>query len=70
MKSWKTTLFGSLTLVGTLGGQFYPQFAHHGAFLAALATGLGLIFSRDNNVSSESLGITPKTSDTVVITKP
>jgi hypothetical protein len=60
MKSWKTTLFGSLTLIGTLGSQFYPQYAHHGAFLAALATGLGLIFSRDNNVSSEQLGIAPK----------
>lgn len=43
-------------MLGTLTPQFFPELSRYGAFLAAFATGLGLIFSRDNNVSSEDVG--------------
>jgi hypothetical protein len=56
MKSWKTTLCGSLALIGALITQFYPEFAKHGGFVAALASGLGLLFARDNKVTSEDAG--------------
>lgn len=48
MKSWKTTLCGIVGLLGALISQFYPEYARHGAFLAALGAGLGLIFARDH----------------------
>ena len=36
--------------------QFYPEQAKLGGFLAFLGSGLGLLFARDNNVSSEDVG--------------
>lgn len=55
MKSWKTTVAGVLALVGGTLAQFFPQYAAHGGFLAAIGAGLGLIFARDNNVSTEEV---------------
>ena len=60
MKSWRTTICGVLALVGPLIAQFYPEHAHHGNFIGALGAGLGLLFARDNRVSSEDLGIQSK----------
>ena len=60
MKSWRTTICGVLALVGPLIAQFYPEYAHHGNFIGALGAGLGLLFARDNRVSSEDLGIPSK----------
>ena len=57
MKSWKTTLCGAIALIGASVAQFYPEQARHGLFLSAVGTGLGLLFARDNNVSSKALGI-------------
>jgi len=56
-RSWKTTACGIAALIGSAVAQFYPEYAHHGNFLATVATGAGLLFARDNNVSSEALGI-------------
>ena len=56
-RSWKTTLCGAIALIGASIAQFYPEQARHGLFLSAVGTGLGLLFARDNNVSSDALGI-------------
>lgn len=65
MKSWKTTLCGILGAVAaaiTLVAQplldadpnTVPQW---GAFLAAAAAALGLVLARDNDKSSEDVGL-------------
>lgn len=59
-KSWKTTLCGVIGIFGLLIPQFYPEHTKHGLFLSALAGNLGLLFSRDNNVTSEQLGLEHK----------
>lgn len=56
MKSWKTSLGGALVCLGAAIGQIYPEHAKEGALLAALGTAFGLVFARDNNVSSEQAG--------------
>jgi len=55
-RSWKPQLCGVLSLLGALIPQFYPQYTHHGQFLTALASGLGLMSARQNNRSSEQVG--------------
>lgn len=60
MKSWRTNLCGIAALVGPLIAQFYPEHAHHGNFIGAVGAGLGLLFARDNKVTSEQLGLTSK----------
>ena len=59
-RSWKTTACGIAALVGTVIIQFYPEFARHGNALIALATGVGLLVARDNNVTSDQLGLPEK----------
>lgn len=63
MKSWKTTVAGWAAIVGALGTAIAATLdengattADWGAVAAMLATGLGLNFARDNNVSSEDAG--------------
>lgn len=61
--SWKTTVLGVATLIGALAmaavalldsnPDTMPDFT---SVLAAF-TGLGLVFARDNNVSSEDAGL-------------
>lgn len=63
--SWKTTLCGILGIVAAgitmvavpiLDGN--PNtVANWGAFSATVATGIGLLFSRDNDKSSEDVGV-------------
>lgn len=55
MTSLKTTICGSVALIGTIVIQFYPEYTRHGNALVALATGLGLLFARDNTVTSEQV---------------
>lgn len=62
MRSWKTTLGGVISLVGTCLAATWPEYAKAGAFLASLGAGLGLLFARDNNVTSEDVGAKPKAS--------
>lgn len=62
-KSWKTTTFGILTaIVAVLGAvgavidddpKTNPDW---GTVVAAVTSGLGLAFARDNNVTSEQAG--------------
>lgn len=54
--SWKTTLCGLLALVGGALVQFFPEYAKLGGFLAFIGSGAGLLFARDNNVTSEQAG--------------
>jgi hypothetical protein len=63
MKSWKTTLGGGLAFLGTAIGQIYPEHSKEGALLAAVGTAFGLIFARDNNVSSEAAGAVQQTTE-------
>ncbi len=56
MKSWKTSLCGVLILVGGIVSKFFPEYGNYGAAAMALGSGLGLIFARDNSVTSEQAG--------------
>lgn len=63
MKSWKTTVAGALTaLIPVLNAvQAFidgdpATVPDWGLAIAGVTAGLGLIFARDNNVSSESAG--------------
>ena len=63
MKSWQTTVAGVLTIVVAVGSAVLaivdndtmtnPDWA---IVMAAITAGIGLIFSRDNNKTSESVG--------------
>lgn len=53
MMSWKTTVCGLLALVGGALAQFFPEYAKLGGFFASVGSGAGLLFARDNNVTSE-----------------
>lgn len=62
MKSWKTTLGGVGTILAGIGiiinmvtsGNYPPD--QITAAMAAISGGFGLIFARDNGVSSEEAG--------------
>ena len=63
MKSWKTTAAGSAAIVAAIATAVAAEFdanpdtvAEWGAAAAALIAGLGLLFARDNKVSSEEAG--------------
>jgi hypothetical protein len=64
--SWKTSLAGIITILGGLlalakagqSGTITPTDLTVAA--TSITTGIGLIFSRDNNVSSEVAGVTPQ----------
>lgn len=56
MNSWKTTLCGVLALIGGGLVQFFPEYAKLGGLLSFIGSGLGLMFARDNNVTSEQAG--------------
>jgi len=55
--SWKTTVCGLLALIGSAIAQFFPKLQSIGLFLASVGSGAGLLFARDNNVSSEMAGV-------------
>jgi len=58
--SWKTTVSGLLALLGANLALFWPEHcAKLGGFLAALGSGVGLLFARDNDKSSEDVGAAP-----------
>jgi hypothetical protein len=63
MKSWKTTVAGVGAILIAVGAALSATFdtdpatvADWGAVVAATIAGIGLIFARDNNVTSEQAG--------------
>jgi len=67
MKSWKTTLAGVAAIIAAIALAIAHQFdadantaADWGTVAAAVAAGVGLLFARDNGVSSEDAGIKPR----------
>lgn len=61
--SWKTTSFGILTIVGAIVGLIYtPEITAPVIMLAAtdILIGIGLLFSKDSNVTG---GTTPSTPE-------
>lgn len=59
MKSWKTTLGGILAGTGTLFAGLFPEWSRYGLFVSGAGTVLLGLAARDNNVSSEDVGIKP-----------
>lgn len=62
MKSWKTTLAGIAAIIAAVALAIASEFdadpatiADWGAAIAALSAGLGLLFARDNDKSSEQV---------------
>lgn len=63
MSSWKTTTAGVGAILIAIGSAMSAQFdsdpatvADWGAVIAAVIAGIGLIFARDNKVTSEQAG--------------
>lgn len=56
MNNWKTTLCGLVSLIGANLALFFPQYATLGGFLAAVASGAGLLFARDHDHPDDSSG--------------
>ena len=63
MKSWRTSTAGILAIVAILSTAFAAEFdadpltkADWSIAVAAILGGIGLIFARDNSVSSEAAG--------------
>lgn len=76
MKSWKTTLFGAGGVVTIIGSVLNALFDGDPAtqvdwvtVCAGLAPAIGLLFARDNNVTSEQAGAKPATTIPPLIPK-
>lgn len=74
LSSWKTTLAGIigilLTSLPTVQNWLQGQAVSWTPVFAALAAGIGLIFARDNNVTSEQANAAPAaTTTTATITQ-
>lgn len=64
MKSWKTTTLGILTILGSVIAAVQAlidndplTIPNWSAVITAATAGFGLLFARDNSVSSEQAGI-------------
>lgn len=63
MKSWKTTSFGILTIIGAVVGLiFAPEITAPIIMTAAtsIVGGIGLLFSKDSNVTGGTTPATPE----------
>lgn len=74
LSSWKTTLAGIIgiliTALPTVQNWLQGQPVSWTPVLGALAAGIGLIFARDNNVTSEQANAAPAaTTTTATITQ-
>ena len=61
-RSWKTTACGAAAVIATavIGADFGPLATKIASCVAAASAGLGLLFARDNNVSSQDVADTAK----------
>lgn len=61
-RSWKTTACGAIAIIATaiVGADFGPLATKIAGCAAAACTALGLLFARDNNVSSQDVADTAK----------
>ena len=64
MRSWKTTLLGVGTMLAVVGAALKAAFdgdpatvVEYGPLAAGLTAGIGLVFARDNDRSSEDVGV-------------
>lgn len=64
--SWKTTTCGAIALAGTIvaAADFGPLANKIAGCLASFGTGLGLLFARDNGVTSEQVQAAKNKNDT------
>lgn len=55
--SWKTTTCGAIAIIGTavVAADFGPMGAKIGGLMVSIGSGLGLMFARDNGVTSEQV---------------
>lgn len=60
MKSWKTTIGAALIALGAAITQIDPTWAKWGGLIGAAGGFFGLLFARDNNVTSEQAGAKPE----------
>ena len=60
MSSWKTTVGGILSGGGILFAQHFPDWSKWGLFASALGSVILGLSARDNNKSSEDVGVKPK----------
>jgi hypothetical protein len=73
MKSWKTSLCGILSLLAlgiSSAPGLSPTLAHILVQVSIACGGLAALFARDNNVSSQSLGLPQTPSATVTTNTP
>ncbi len=70
MKSWKTSLSGIAGIVGLIATGLSAQFDNDPATVAqwsiiipAIIPAIGMLFARDNNVTSEQAGAKPADVD-------
>lgn len=67
-KSWKTTSFGILTILGAVVGVVFAPIITPAVIMAAATgalTGIGLIFSKDSNVTGGTTASTPEAENRV-----
>lgn len=64
MKSWKTTVAGVGTILAAVGVAVAAQFdadpatvANWGAVVTSIVAGVGLMLARDNDKTSEDVGV-------------
>jgi hypothetical protein len=73
MKSWKTSLCGILSLLAlgiSSAPGLSPTLAHILVQVSIACGGLAAIFARDNNVTSQSLGLDNRPVVTTVVPAP
>ena len=70
MTSWKTTLAGLIGIAAVVVPQFWPEYAPLMLKLAAIATSLGLIAARDNNVPSAAVPAAVRAEEKIIQNQP
>lgn len=63
MKSWRTNIWGIISIAAgaIVASGFGPEVTKIAGCVATASSGIGLLFARDNKVSSEQAGAIPNT---------